>query len=526
MNILILSDYFPPNVVGGAELVAWNQYNALVNQGHQVFVVTKSGNEYSTVEENIFRISFKPNLMQNTIECVIKIHDTFKIDFVFAHNMREIGNDSLAYFQNLKIPTKVKLHDFHALCHRGTLSGSNGANCDQNPDTNCFCRDQFGALELRMKRDLVRYASQNTVEFTTPSKFYKNVYERFGILVARHESNGILEFPKHADVQLSTMCSCPTEDHTRFVFSGYLGKHKGIDLIIHVFSRIFEEYSGRCCLTIAGDGDEVNRINKFAKKYKKSVHVLGRISPKESDDLIGLSDCLILPSIWPENEPVSILQALSKGKQVVSSDSGGNIELYHSNLSSIFVSGDEEGFKRALEETMNRAKDSDDKKSISQDLSNRLSKQLDHFNFGSHTIENPPPHPLVIILGNTRSIPKDFQSDLENAFNKLFFISSDSYLAQASYGDFYIVISPEFRKRLLSHALKSGKTIFTPRVSDFNLAWDSPKDGLFQFGSTEELISLLHSSILHESSMNTKNILLRDHLARSLEDQIFMEELL
>jgi hypothetical protein len=376
-----------------------------------------------------------------------------------------------------------------------------------------------------MKRDFVRRASETSVDFTTPSKFYKSAYEEFGIFVARHESNGILDFPQEVHSQRSTRCACPTEDHMRFVFSGYLGKHKGIDLLINVFSSLFQEYSVGCCLTIAGDGDEAIRIQKFAKKYQKSIHVLGRISAKQADDLIGFSDCLVLPSIWPENEPVSILQALSKGKYVVSSDSGGNSELYHSNLSSIFKNGDAEGFRRALVVTMNRTKDSDDKKAISDDLSNRLNKRLDHLRDEFNRIENPRLHPSVILLGNTNSMPNHLQSEIVNSFSKLFFISSDSYLAQSRFADFYLVVSPEFRRRVLSYALKSGKTIFTPRVSDFNSSWDSPDDGLLQFGSTQELISILHNAISQETSKNTKNSLLRDQLARSLQNSIFMEEL-
>jgi glycosyltransferase involved in cell wall biosynthesis len=525
VNVLILSDYFPPNIVGGAELVAWNQFNDLTSQGHKVLVITKSTNGDSTSNNNVFRVSLVDNGKKDVLECAIQIHNTFKIDYVFVHNVRELGNDSLAFFQSLNIPVEVKLHDFNSICNRGTLDSPGKENCSENYESTCFCKNEVGTLDLRMKRDFVRYLSKATVEFVTPSRFYMNMYEEFGVHIARHESNGILDFFEDANLDVLSRCSCPSENHTRFIFTGYLGKHKGIDLIINVFSEVFDDQNGICCLTIVGDGNQENRIDKFAKKYRKNVHKLGRVTPKQADELISLSDCLVLPSIWLENEPVSVLQALSKGKYVITSDAGGNKELFHPNLSCLFKSGDAEQFKQAVSKILNR-KIHAGEKMPSEDLLNRLKKKSDHLKINSRELNNSVLKPMAVFLGNTNMIPNDLQHKIVNASPEMYFISSNTYLGQHGNANCYIVIGNDFERRILAHALKAGKIIFTPRVSDFSSSWDSPNNGLMQFSDTEELISGLHRFNVIEPLLKNDGNLLRDLLARSLEHEIFAQELL
>ena len=67
MKILVISDLYPPNYIGGYELNCRDSVDALIAKGHEVSVLTSSwGWDQKTVQSYIFRLlDFDTDLSEN-----------------------------------------------------------------------------------------------------------------------------------------------------------------------------------------------------------------------------------------------------------------------------------------------------------------------------------------------------------------------------------------------------------------------------------------------------------------------------
>src|SRR5208337_832744 len=107
-------------------------------------------------------------------------------------------------------------------------------------------------------------------------------------------------------------------------FIGYLGEHKGVHVLINALRRIDKR---RMTLNIAGDGALMDTYRQQVRSLglEDTVKFWGKVADIER--IYAQTDVLILPSIWPENQPLTIIEAMSSGIPVIASDIGGIPEL-------------------------------------------------------------------------------------------------------------------------------------------------------------------------------------------------------
>ena len=88
-----------------------------------------------------------------------------------------------------------------------------------------------------------------------------------------------------------------------------------------------------------GTGPEIPGLKHLVKKLDVEENVIftGRISDAELQREYRESSVVILPSIWPENCSVVILEALAHGKQLITTYIGGNPELVENEISGFVV---------------------------------------------------------------------------------------------------------------------------------------------------------------------------------------------
>jgi glycosyltransferase involved in cell wall biosynthesis len=81
-------------------------------------------------------------------------------------------------------------------------------------------------------------------------------------------------------------------------------------------------------LKIIGDGPLAENVRAAADKAA-GIDWLGRRQPQEVLELLGKAACLVMPSIWYEALPRTIIEAYAKGTPVVASRLGAMAELVH-----------------------------------------------------------------------------------------------------------------------------------------------------------------------------------------------------
>ena len=117
----------------------------------------------------------------------------------------------------------------------------------------------------------------------------------------------------------------PDDKRIRFTFIGYFGKHKGIDVLIEALAYL--KNLNCVSVNLIGKGELMENLKTKVKNMRLNniVSFWGRID--DIGNAYRNTDVLILPSIWPENQPVTITEAMASKIPVIGSNSGGIPEL-------------------------------------------------------------------------------------------------------------------------------------------------------------------------------------------------------
>lgn len=172
-------------------------------------------------------------------------------------------------------------------------------------------------------KSLIRYALRSSnVVITLGDRWNKAIKE------IESESNSVVlknavKIPKYR-VHLN-------KDKFNIVFLGVLIKRKGIYELIEAIKTlkdggIVKRYNLH--FLIGGSGPEEEKIKKLVNKYELNefVEMLGWIDSTNKADILKKSNLMILPS-YNEGLPMAILEAMSYGIPVVSTDVGSISEV-------------------------------------------------------------------------------------------------------------------------------------------------------------------------------------------------------
>jgi glycosyltransferase involved in cell wall biosynthesis len=108
----------------------------------------------------------------------------------------------------------------------------------------------------------------------------------------------------------------------RFGFIGTLVPHKGANWLIEAFSKLDATL---VTLTLWGPLEKPGELSTL--RDQPNIRYAGQFSIGHTADIYSQIDCLIVPSRWPENQPLVILQAWQTGTPVITGNLGGMAEL-------------------------------------------------------------------------------------------------------------------------------------------------------------------------------------------------------
>jgi len=132
-----------------------------------------------------------------------------------------------------------------------------------------------------------------------------------------------------------------------FLYAGRLSHEKGIDVLLKALAG--SNYK----LKIAGRGPQENALRQLVKDLKLSEQVdfLGQQGREQLAKLLDGTIALTVPSIWYENMPLNILEALGRGCPVVASRIGGIPEIVNHQVNGWLAEpGDCGDWTKALEQ--------------------------------------------------------------------------------------------------------------------------------------------------------------------------------
>lgn len=121
------------------------------------------------------------------------------------------------------------------------------------------------------------------------------------------------------------------EDDFVVVYSGRLTKEKGIKELLQAFLSLKDHPSIKL-LVIGGSfyGDDTSEVSPFinelqtiADKIPGKVVFTGFISYDDIPDYLRLADIAVIPSMWDDPFPTTVLEAMAVGLPIIATESGG-----------------------------------------------------------------------------------------------------------------------------------------------------------------------------------------------------------
>ena len=339
---------------GGSEKYYFELAELLKENGHEVaFFSMKNEKNIKTGEKEYFvdEIDLNTGSKLKALDVIYskanykkmkEALNDFKPDIVHINNFqRQLSASIIKAIKEENIPIVFTAHDVQAICPAITMMDNDKNICERcmhGKYMNCIkkkcnkgstLKSIIGALEGYYYR--VKKIYTKKIDFIiTPSKFYKTKLIEDGI--PKNKIEAIHNFVELKDYNLETI------DEGYALYFGRLSKEKGILNLINAFSKLENGI-----LYIAGEGPEKENIEKIVKdnNLNNRVKLLGFLNSDQMKETIRKCKFVIVPSIWYENCPYSVMETLAIGKPVIGANIGGIPELVKDNRSGLVYKYDD-----------------------------------------------------------------------------------------------------------------------------------------------------------------------------------------
>lgn len=355
MKICLVSNLYPPNVLGGAEVSVKKVSEELVKKGHEVTVITTHFNEknieningvkiYQINPLNIYAVYDHPNkpfllkplwhmidLWNPYDEHIIKnILKKEKPDIVHIHNFKGLSISSFSSAKSLNIPIVFTAHDYSLVCMRANLLNSSGKIC-KNPAALC-----------RIYNQVQKHLAKNKVDLLiSPSQFVIN----------KLKSNGLFKDAKSKKIPLGIELKSNEKfekdySQTNIIYVGNLGEHKGVHILLKAFKKIKNR---NIRLDIVGKGLCSEKLKTMSENDNR-IKFHDFLEGKELIEMYELANLTVVPSIWYDNSPMVIYESFSCRTPVIGSKIGGIPELIEDGFNGyLFEAGNVNELQQLLE---------------------------------------------------------------------------------------------------------------------------------------------------------------------------------
>jgi len=352
LKILICSNLFPPYVLGGAELIAYKQAKVLKALGHDVriFCGRVGGNMIRPyrirVEKDEFhktQVSLSPRDIsgdlwdfhnQKITQEFSRVLEGFSPDIVHFHNLVGLSVRMIDECYNRRIPTVLTLHDYWGVCFKNTMLKNDGSVCMKGGFDCLDCKETLlgqPPLPSPVRNSHILLSLNKVDRFIAPSHYLAERYAANGIPREKISviQNGI-DLERFKAVQKKN-------DMLTLGFIGYLGKHKGVEFLLRSLTLLDDIEKVR--LLVVGDGEEAGCLKSLCRELglDRFVTFYGFMENERIPEIYKKIDVLVVPSVWPENSPVTITEAMASGIPVIASEIGGIGELVEDGVTGFLV---------------------------------------------------------------------------------------------------------------------------------------------------------------------------------------------
>jgi len=341
LNVLLVTEYFPPKIMGGGEININQVANALVKNSVNVYVLTSHFNGLKRYEDvngikifrrlktsdningvfgNFKRSVFFPNSVANEVQKLKK-----KIDFDVVHL---IGTSIIAA-KNIKKNRRkpfATIESYPTLCPKGDRIYKGKKECKLRCSFLKFLGCQLKSEEIGKIKNKF-YLKYNPLFLIYLFAYYKRLNKslKYCNLIAISEYIQKLL----AREKLQSRVIPNAIDTSKFyykegkgpkpkiVYLGSLTKYKGPQILLKALRNL------GCRCDLYGEGVMKDELNNMISKYDLNAEIHNNVPYEEVPSIYANSDIVVFPSVWPEPFGRIAIEAMAAGKPVIGSAVGG-----------------------------------------------------------------------------------------------------------------------------------------------------------------------------------------------------------
>lgn len=248
-------------------------------------------------------------------------------EVVRFHHFLGVGLEALALARRALTPApriELVLHEYLLICHHyGQMVKRPGLDLCRRADpvacTRCFPEEspqRFFLRELWIRRFL-----QDVDEFVSPSAFLRQRFIEWGLPAERITVRENV-LPARAAAPPRRRAAVP-----RIGFFGQMSELKGIGVLLRAAAHL-RELGWAGVIDVHGSMEHQpeelrQRLERLLADAPPNVLLHGRYDNEDVSALMARCDAVVVPSIWWENSPLVIQEAIRAGRPVIGSDIGG-----------------------------------------------------------------------------------------------------------------------------------------------------------------------------------------------------------
>ncbi|AJY76709.1 glycosyltransferase family 4 protein [Paenibacillus beijingensis] len=340
MKILYLVHQFFPEGYYGTEKFILNTVKMVQKNGNKVKVITYSLHNPDTFPTADAEILSKEYVYEGVPVLAFRhrnvppdshVHLQDEQVFAFAQTILARENPDLVHVghpmrvagfvqacMKLNIPYIVTITDFYLQCVRGIMLRPNQLLCE-GPEEGRACETHCHIPGVRERLAAARSIMASARFLLAPSEFVAAMLQKeFQIPVqVIHHGMSYRKIKRNHRVY-------GHNDTITFFYGGSLTSHKGVHLIIEAAKQID---SNRMRIKIYGTGDPgyTEHIHRMAAADSR-IEFCGKYTENDLSEIYQQVDAAIVPSIWYENYPLTLHEALASGIPALVSNVGGMAE--------------------------------------------------------------------------------------------------------------------------------------------------------------------------------------------------------
>lgn len=297
---------------GGEDAVVEAEAALLRQHGHQVLDYRRHNDEIGTLGKAT--LARQTMWSDRTAEDVSALITQFKPDVIHVHNTLPLISPSIYWAADRsKVPVVQTLHNFRIICPQALLL-RDGKVCEdcvgklpwRGAVRKCYrgslAQSSIVASAITFHRGLGTW-NRKISRYIALNDFCRNKFIEGGL-----PADKIVVKPNFVD-----MPDAPLHNERRgFLYVGRLSVEKGIAVLAHAVKKAPE-----VSLKVAGSGPEEVEFDGAP-----GVQLLGAMPPDAVYQQMRNATALVMPSVWYENFPRTLVEAFACGLPVIASRIG------------------------------------------------------------------------------------------------------------------------------------------------------------------------------------------------------------